>query len=94
MLEIVRINNKLIAEEKEVVLNYDYINKEWIMDATIPKYFRKALKQGWTPIKKYVYDDGTVCGMILKAPERAVTIRNVEKKKMSEKQMNNLSDDE
>ena len=94
MLEIIRINNKLIAEEKEVVLNYDYINKEWIMDATIPKYFRKALKQGWTPIKKYIYDDGTVCGMILKAPERAVTIRNVEKKKMSEKQMNNLSDDE
>lgn len=94
MLEIIRVNNKLIAEEKEVVLNYDYINKEWIMDATIPKYFRKALKQGWTPIKKYVYDDGTVCGMILKAPERAVTIRNIEKKKMSEKQMKNLSEED
>ena len=94
ILEIIKVNNKLTAEEKEVVLNYDYISKEWTMDATIPKYFRKALKQGWIPIKKYVYDDGTVCGMVLKAPERAVTIRNVEKKKMSEKQMKKISEED
>lgn len=92
ILKIIKVNNKLTAEEKEVVLNYDYISEEWIMDATIPKYFRKALRQGWIPIKKYVYDDGTVCGMVLKAPKWAVTIRNIEKKKMSEKQMKNLSE--
>ena len=94
ILEIIKVNNQSTAEQKEVVLNHDYISKEWTMAATIPKYFRKGLKQGWIPIKKYVYDDGTVCGMVLRAPERAVTIRNVEKKKMSEKQRKNLSEED
>ena len=94
ILETIKINGRLIAEERETLLNYDSINKEWIMDSTVPKHFRKAVKQGWTPIRQYVYDDDTVCGMVLKAPERAVTIRNTEKKKMSEKQMKNLSDED
>lgn len=94
MLKTIKIYNKLTAEERETLLNYDGINKEWTMDSTIPKHFRKALRQGWTPFIQYIYEDGTVCGMMLKAPERAVTIRNVEKKKMSEKQMKNLSDEE
>lgn len=93
-METIKINGRLIAEERETLLNYDSINKEWIMDSTVPKHFRKAVKQGWTPIRQYVYDDDTVCGMVLKAPERAVTIRNTEKKKMSEKQMNNLRDED
>ena len=94
ILEIIKINVKLTADERETLLNYDSINKEWIMDSTVPKHFRKAVKQGWTPIRQYVYDDDTVYGMVLKAPERAVTIRNVEKKKMSETQLKNLSDEE
>jgi hypothetical protein len=66
----------------------------WIMDSTVPKYFRKALKQGWTPVRQYVYDDDTVCGMVLTAPERSVTIRNTAKKQMSDKQMGNLFDED
>lgn len=92
-METIKINVKLTAEERETLLNYDSITKEWIMDSTVPKHFRKAVKQGWVPIRQYIYDD-TVCGMVLKAPERAVTIRNVEKKKMSEKQLKNLSDED
>lgn len=92
-METIKINVKLTAEERETLLNYDSINKEWIMDSAVPKHFRKAVKQGWIPIRQYVYDD-TVCGMVLKAPERAVTIRNVEKKKMSDKQLKNLSDED
>jgi hypothetical protein len=64
------------------------------MDSTVPKWFRKALKQGWTPVRQYVYDDGTVCGMVLTAPERSVTIRSTVKKQMSEAQMENLFDDD
>ena len=93
-METIKINGRLIAEERETLLNYDSINKEWTMDSTVPKHFRKAVKQGWTHIRQYIYDDGTVCGMVLRAPERAVTIRNVEKKQMSEKQMKNLSDED
>ena len=95
-MEIIKVTGKLTAEERETMLNYDSVEKTWLMDSTVPKHFRKALKQGWMPIRQYMYDDGTVCGMTLTAPERAITIRNTTKKQMSEKQLGNLSgsDDE
>lgn len=95
MMETIKImGSKLTNEERETLLNYDSVERVWIMDSFVPKHFRKALKQGWSPIKQYVYEDGIVCGMTLTAPERAVTIRNVEKKKLSEWQLNNLSKDD
>ena len=95
-METIKIYSKPTLEERETHLSYNPIDDEWIMDSSIPKDFRKALKQGWTPIRQYVFEDGTVCCMLLSAPYRAVTIRNTQKKKMSEKQLSNLSgsDDE
>jgi hypothetical protein len=93
MMETIKISGKLTNEERETILVYDSIDKVWTMDSSVPKHFRKALKQGWTPIKEFVYDDGTVCGMMLTAPERSVTIRTTEKKKLSEKQLKNLNAD-
>ena len=91
-METVKVANRLTNEEKETVLSYDSIDKTWNMYSTVPKHFRKALKQGWSLIKQYVYDDGTVCGMELVAQDRAVTIRSTTKKQMSEKQLENLND--
>ena len=93
MMETIKLSGKLTNEERETILVYDGIDKVWTMDSSVPKHFRKAIKQGWTPIRQFVYDDGTVCGMVLTAPERAVTIRSVEKKKVSEKQLTNLNKD-
>lgn len=93
-MESVKISGKLTIEERETILNYDSVERVWIIDSTVPKHFRKALKQGWTPIKQYVYDDSTVCGMVLTAPERAITIRSTTKKQMSEEQLKNLNDDD
>lgn len=93
-MEIIKVKTRITNEEKETLLHYDYIDKVWTMDSTVPKHFNKALKQKWTPIKQFVYEDGTVCGMVLTAPTRAVTIRNTEKKQMSDKQMNNLFADD
>lgn len=90
-METVKVINRLTNEEKETTLVYDYIDKVWEMYSTVPKHFNKAIKQGWHPTTQYVYEDGTVCGMILTASERAVTIRNTTKKQMSEKQMDNLN---
>ena len=90
-METIKVINRLTNEEKETTLVYDYMDKVWEMYSTIPKHFNKAIKQGWHPITQYVYEDGTVCGMTLTASERAITIRNVEAKQMSEKQMGNLS---
>jgi hypothetical protein len=94
MMETIKVTGmKLTNEEREVHLYFDPIEKVWIMDAFVPKYFRKAIKQGWTPIREYVYEDGTVCGMSLVGPEKAVSVRNVNKKKLSEKQLKNLNGD-
>jgi hypothetical protein len=94
MMETIKMGgNKLTSEERETLLNFDSIEKVWVMDSFVPKHFRKAIKQGWTPIKEYVYEDGTVFGMTLTAPEKAVSIRNVNKKKLSEKQLSALNGD-
>ena len=89
-MDTIKMSGKLTNEEKETVLVYDNITKMWTMDSTVPKHFRKAQKQGWTPITSLISDDGTVCGMVLTASDRAITIRNTAKKQMSEKQMGNL----
>lgn len=91
MLKIIKVHTKLGADERETTLNYDSVDKMWILDSTVYKHYNKALKQGWTPIRQYIYDDGTVCGMVLTAPERAITIRSTVKKQMSEDQLTNLS---
>ena len=92
-METIKVGGvRLAHEEREVYFYLDPINKTWMLDAFTPKYFRKALKQGWTPIREYIYEDGTVCGMSFIGPERAVTIRNVAKKKSNKVRANNLLD--
>ena len=94
-METIKITGiRLSSEEREAHLYLDPIERVWTLESYLPKYFRKAIKQGWKPIREYVYDDGTVCGMVLTAPERSVTIRSVEKKKLSKKQLDILCEDE
>lgn len=93
-MQIVKIKERLLAEEKEVLLLYDSVDKQWVMDTTVMKFYNKAKKQGWEQIKEFIYEDGTVCGGIFVAPDRAVTIRNIDPKQMSEKQMENLLHDD
>ena len=90
-MKTIKVSARLSAEERETVLVYDASEKTWTMDSSVPKHFRKALKQGWTPTMQYVYEDDTVCAMVLTAPEKAITIRNPHiKRVMSELQMGNL----
>lgn len=93
-MKIIKVNNKLTLEERETVLVYDSVSKMWHMDTTVSKHANKAKKQGWQQTVEYVYDDGSLCGGVFEAPARAITIRNAEKKQMSDKQMNNLVGDD
>lgn len=93
-MKTIRLNDKLTVEERETILIYDSVDKVWRMDSTVLKHVNKAKKQKWTQTAEYVYEDGTVCGGVFEGPSRAITIRGVEKKQMSEKQMNNLFDDD
>lgn len=90
-MDTIRINSRLVTEEKETVLIYDSVDKMWYMDTTVPKHMNKAKKQGWTQTAEYIYEDGTTCGGVFEAPDKAITIRNPNKKRvMSEEQMKNL----
>ena len=93
-MEKIKVNTRLSAEERETVLVYDNVDKKWLMDSTVPKHCNKAKKQGWVQTAEYIYEDGVVCGGAFTAPARAITIRNAEKKQMSEAQMGNLLGDE
>lgn len=91
-MEIIKVSGmKLTNEEREVHFYLDPIERIWVLDAFMPKYFHKAIKQGWVPIREYVYEDGTVYGMSFTAPERCISIRNINKKKISEKQRKSLN---
>ncbi len=93
-METIRINSRLTLEERETVLVYSSADKTWYVDTVVPKHMNKFKKQGWKQTAEYVYEDGSPCGGAFEGSERAITIRNAEKKQMSEKQMSNLFDDE
>ena len=79
-----KITNKILIAERETHIYRD--DDGWTMDSTVPKDFNAALRKGWTPVEQTVYDDGTVCGMILKAIPSAVTIRKNAARSISEEQ--------
>lgn len=79
-----KITNKISIAERETHIYRD--DDGWTMDSTVPKDFNAALRKGWTPVEQTVYDDGTVCGMILKAIPSAVTIRKNAARSVSEEQ--------
>ena len=79
-----KITNKISIAERETHIYRD--DDGWTMDSTVPKDFNAALRKGWTPIEQTVYDDGAVCGMILKAIPSAVTIRKNAARSISEEQ--------
>ena len=90
-METIKLTSRLTNEERETVLVYDNIDKVWYMDSTLQKHANKAKKQGWVQTAEYVYEDGTVCGGVFEASEKAITIRNPNKKRvMSDEQMKNL----
>ena len=78
------ITSRISVSERETHIYRD--DDGWTMDSTVPKDFNAALRKGWTPVEQTVYDDGTVCGMILKAIPSAVTIRKNAARSVSEEQ--------
>lgn len=90
-MEVINVTTKLSNEERETVLVYSHIDKKWYADTTVPKHVNRFKKQGWTQTVEYVYEDGLVCGGAFEGADKAITIRNPNKKRvMSELQMGNL----
>lgn len=92
-MDKIRINSRLTLEERETVLVYSAVDKKWYADTVVSKHLSRFKKQGWKQTAEYVYEDGSICGGVFEGADRAITIRNAEKKQMSEKQMGNLLSD-
>ena len=90
-METIKVNTRISTEEKESVMVYDYVDQVWYAETVIPKHLNKWKKQGWKQTAEFVYGDGSVCGGAFVVPEKAVSFRNPNiKRVMSEKQMKNL----
>lgn len=90
-MKTIKINGKLLPEERETILVYSGTDGKWCADTTVTKHMNRFKKQGWTQTVEYVYEDGSACGGVFEASDRGIIIRNPNKKRvMSDKQMKNL----
>ena len=90
-METIKVTTRLSTEERETVIVYDNITRKWYVDTTLPKHVNRFKKQGWEQTAEYIYEDGSICGGAFEGSEKAITIRNPNKKRvMSDKQMQNL----
>lgn len=55
-----KINYNITIEEKETLLRYDYLEKCWYVESTVPSHITKFKKQGWEIISQTVNEQGVV----------------------------------
>lgn len=73
-------NNKLTADEREIVINYSEYDKVWYAESSIPKFWRKLEKQGWICTNTQYYADGTICSKsFTSSNSKGITITNPNK---------------
>ena len=78
------ITSKISVSERETHIYRS--GDGWVMDSTVPKDFNAALRKGWKPVAQTVYEDGAVCGMVLRAMPSAITIRKNTARSVSDAQ--------
>jgi hypothetical protein len=80
--------SKLTQAEREFYLNYNELDKVWVAESSIPKFWRKLEKKNWTCVKVQYYPDGTVCSKTFTSNcAKGVSITDPTiKRKMSEAQ--------
>lgn len=69
------------AEEREVHIWLDDIDRVWKADSSIIKYIRAFQRAGWKQTSSQVNDKGTEIFASFEAPVHAITIRKAEKQK-------------
>ena len=54
-------NTKLTPVERDFFLNYNELDKVWVAESYIPKFWRRLEKRNWTCTGVQYYADGTIC---------------------------------
>ena len=74
-----------MAEERETLLRYDYLDKCWYVESTVPSHITKFKKQGWEIISQTVNEQGIVQVAEFKCNNpSSISIRNANKRPMTE----------
>lgn len=81
------VSEKLSRDERECILVYNDAERVWYADSSIPKFWRRLEKKGWTLVSTQYYSDGTVCSKSFKGSSKGVNITDpFKKREMSEEQ--------
>ena len=81
------VTDKLSRDERECILVYNDAERVWYADSSIPKFWRRLEKKGWTLVSTQYYSDGTVCSKSFKGSSKGVSITDpFKKREMSEEQ--------
>lgn len=83
-MQTITLTERILPEERETHIWFDPATKLWNLDSNISRHFNKALRSGWTPVRQYVYEDGTIAAMAFEASERGITIKSPKKRELSE----------
>ncbi len=90
----ITVSSKVMAEEREVIINIFCENGEWISSlyTCVEKYAKKCKKQGWKQISETRHKDGTFVSATFTASAKAISIRNAKptKRVLSEEHKNKL----
>ena len=77
-----KINGSIMAEERETLLRYDYLEKCWYVDTSVPTHITKFKKQGWEIISQTVNEQDIVQAVEFKCDNpSSITIGRAEKRK-------------
>ena len=81
------VSEKLSRDERECILVYNDAERVWYAESSIPKFWRRLEKKGWTLVSTQYYSDGTVCSKSFKGSSKGVNITDpFKKREMSEEQ--------
>ena len=81
------VTEKLSRGERECILLYNDEERVWYADSSIPKFWRRLEKKGWTLVSTQYYADGTVCSKSFKGSAKGVSITDpFKKREMTEEQ--------
>lgn len=71
-----------LPEERETILLFDYLDKEWKVYTNITKHWRKFKKNGFILEEEHIDPDtGHLIDAKFKCPEKLITFRNLAKMK-------------
>ena len=77
-----KINGSIMTEERETLCRYDYLDKCWYIDTSVPTHITKFKKQGWEIVSQTVNEQGIVQAVEFKCNNpSSISIGKAEKRK-------------